>query len=106
MNIYNKAQKNNIDIPTEAEYKKMKENGINLNSYVDYKIEVKNQAKASSGQKDLKDKEKIDILLKSDYTIEEKQAIYENHIKSSKDEQYDILKYAVRLLKHSKAVIM
>lgn len=71
---------------------------ISIETYSDYKNKIydKKQEEIEKGQitkkQDLKSKEKIDILLQSNYTEEEKQAIYENYIKNSKDEQYDILK--------------
>lgn len=97
INIYNKAQNNNIDIPTETEYKKMKKSGINLNNYIDYKIEVKNQTQVKrdrgelTQKQDLKNKDKIQILLDSKYSDKEITAIYENYIKNAKDTQYDII---------------
>lgn len=97
INIYNKAQNNNIDIPTETEYKKMKKSGINLNNYIDYKIEVKNQTQVKrdrgelTQKQDLKNKDKIQILLDSKYSDKEITSIYENYIKNAKDTQYDII---------------
>lgn len=83
IDLYNKTQKNDIDMPTETEYKEIKSTGINLKTYVDYKINTK-------GMK--KDSEKIQTIIDSKYTNKEKQNLYENYIKNSTDEKYDIIK--------------
>ena len=86
INLYNKAQKNDIDMPTADEYKEMKSKNISLNTYINYKTSIKEQlnAKKKSGELDekgqLKDKDKIDVLLNGDYTNTEKKIIYENYI--------------------------
>lgn len=93
---YYKDAKGNWTTLTEEEINKNEK--ISLETYSDFKNKIysKKQEKIEKGQitrnQDLKDNEKIDILLKSSYTKEEKQAIYENYVKSQKDEQYDILK--------------
>ena len=43
--IYNKAQKNDIEMPTQEEYKQMKKSNISLNSYIDLKIKEKEERK-------------------------------------------------------------
>lgn len=95
MNLYNKAQLNDIDIPTQKDYKKMERAGISLENYIDYKVKEKTEEKRKSKEltdtQDLRDKDKIQILLDSNYSIKEIASIYENYIKSSKDTQYDIM---------------
>lgn len=96
--IYNKAQKNNIDMPTGNEYKEMKSNNISLSNYINYKIKVKNlteskrKSKELSDTENLKNADKIQILLDSNYSNKEISAIYANYIKSEKDMEYDIMK--------------
>lgn len=98
MNLYNKAQLNDIDIPTQKDYKKMERAGISLENYIDYKIKIrkktedKRNSKELTDSQDLKDKDKIQILLDSDYSNKEISAIYENYIKNTKDTQYYIVK--------------
>ena len=99
INIYNKAQKNNIDIPTQEEYKQMKKSNISLNNYIDYKIKEKEETKKQrdngtlSKNQSLSNVDKIDILLNSRYSDKEKRGIYENYIKSEKDTEYKIMSY-------------
>lgn len=96
--IYNKAQKNNIDMPTAEEYKEMKSNNISLSNYIDYKIKVKElteskrKSKELSDTENLKNADKIQILLNSNYSDKEISGIYANYIKSEKDTEYDIMK--------------
>ncbi|MCI8760519.1 MAG: hypothetical protein HFJ34_05305 [Clostridia bacterium] len=97
--IYNKAQEKNIDVPKADEYKLMKENGISLNSYVDYNIKIKNKVKEKRDtgeikeEQQLKSKDKIQVLLDSNYSSKEKTAIYENYIRTKpKDNEADIFK--------------
>ncbi|MBR6688807.1 MAG: hypothetical protein IKL68_02190 [Clostridia bacterium] len=96
--LYNKAQKNNIDMPTEDEYKEMKSNNISLSNYIDYKIKVKDlteskrKSKELSDTENLKNADKIQILLDSNYSNKEISGIYANYIKSEKDTEYDIMK--------------
>lgn len=99
MDIYNKAQKNNIDMPTSDEYKELKSSGINLEHYIDYKTKVHNETakqKKSGELKDaqtLSDKDKMKILLNTNYSNKEKKAIYTNAI-NSKDKKIDIISNA------------
>lgn len=97
MKSYDKAQKNNIDIPTEKEYKKMNESGLKFKTYIDYKVTEKNETQKRKKQgrlkenQSLKAKDKIQILLDSTYSNKEIGAIYENYIKAEKDTEYDII---------------
>lgn len=96
--LYNEAQKNNIEIPTKKEYKEMRESGLALKEYIDYTTEVKKQTKAKrqSGElnenQTLKDKDKIQILLDSEYTDEQKTVIYENYILTKTNTTYPLIK--------------
>ena len=97
MNLYNKAQKDNVDMPTEKEYKEMKEANLTLKTYIDYKSKCQQERKnliqkgelKEEGQ--LKDKDQMRLLISSDYSEKEKSAIYQNYI-NSKDSLYDIMK--------------
>lgn len=91
IDMYNTAQKNNIDIPTETEYKNLKQKGINISNYIDYKVNEK-QYKNDKGE--LKDKNKIQILINSNYSNKETKAMYEELIKNANDSKYDILNKA------------
>lgn len=97
MKSYDKAQKNNIDIPTEKEYKKINERGLKFKTYIDYKVTEKNETQKRKKQgrlkenQSLKAKDKIQILLDSTYSNKEIGAIYENYIKAEKDTEYDII---------------
>ena len=98
INIYNKAQQNNIDMPTIDEYKKMKTNNISLNNYMDYKVKIKQleenkrKRKELSETENLKNTDKIQILLDSNYSDKTISGIYANYIRSKKDTEYDIMK--------------
>ena len=82
IDMYNKAQKNNLDIPTQKEYKELKENGININNYMDYKSKTKESKK---------DKDKIQVLINSNYSNNEIKSLYESEIKNKNDVTYDII---------------
>ena len=96
--LYNDAQQNDIEIPTKDEYKKMKDSGLNLEEYIDYSLKVKEitKLKRQKGEltesQGLKDKDKIQILLDSSYSDEQKTAIYENYILSKTNTTYPLLK--------------
>jgi len=85
-----------------SDKEKEKNKEISLNSYADYKNKIYNltEKKTDSGElkenQQLKDKDKIDVLLDSNYSNKEKASIYENYIKSkSKEDEmdlYDIMK--------------
>lgn len=81
MDLYNKANKNNINMPNTEELKKIKEQGITLKTFVDYKINSKGNKKQS---------DKIQALLDSKYSNEEKGSIYKNYI-NKYDNQYEIM---------------
>ncbi len=90
MEIYNKAHKNNIDMPTADEYKNLKKKNINLKDYIDYTVKAKNllQEKKKSGELDenqqLKLKDKCQILLDSNYSDKELKGLYGSYV--SKDD--------------------
>ena len=98
INCYNKAQKNNIDMPTKEEYMEMKESGLSLKTYMNYSVKVKEetekQRKAGTIKEDgsIKDKDKIQIILDSTYTSTERTALYENYVLDSDDKKYPIIK--------------
>lgn len=98
ISLFNEAQKNNIEFPTKQEYKEMRESGLGLKEYIDYTTNVKNETKVKrqkgelSESQGLKDKDKIQILLDSDYTDEQKTAIYENYILTKNNTTYPIIK--------------
>ena len=98
INLYNKAQENDISIPTADEFEKMKKEGISLKNYIDYKVKVKEslEEKINSGElkktQDLSDKDKINILINSNYSSKEKQKLYENYIMNKEDAKYSIIK--------------
>ena len=76
MNLYNSASKNNISMPNTEELKKLKEQGITLKTYVDYKINTKGKKKQS---------DKIQALIDSNYTDNDKSKIYSNYINKEDD---------------------
>lgn len=86
INLYNEAKKREIDMPTQDEGKELIKQGIKIKNYIDYSIkshdETKKQKKngtiKENGQ--LKSKDKINILLNSNYSEKEKKAIYANYI--------------------------
>ena len=98
INCYNKAQKNNIDMPTKEEYIEMKESGLSLKTYMNYSVKVKEetekQRKSGTIKEDgsIKDKDRIQIILDSTYTSTERTALYENYVLDSDDKKYPIIK--------------
>lgn len=99
IDLYNKAQENEIDIPKIDDYKSMKEKGISLNNYIDYNVKVKNETKKKIDSGEIKDKQqlkgkdKIQILLDSNYSNSQKTAIYENYIRTKpKENEADLFK--------------
>lgn len=80
-----------------SDEEKQKIGDLSLDTYSDYKQMVyqKTQEKRNNGEltkkQDLKNKDKIQILLDSKYSDKEITAIYENYIKNAKDTQYDII---------------
>lgn len=81
-----------------SEKEEEKNKNISLKSYADYKDKVYKltKTKQSSGElketQDLKDKDKIQILLDSNYSDKEISAIYENYILGSNDNTYKYMK--------------
>ena len=77
---------------------KDKMGNISLETFSDYKQKLYDEKnkKVSSGElkktQDLKDKDKINILIKSNYSSKEKQELYENYIMSKEDTKYPIIK--------------
>ena len=77
---------------------KEKMGNISLETFSDYKQKLYDEKnnKVASGElkktQDLKDKDKINILLESNYSTKEKQELYENYIMSSEDAKYPIIK--------------
>lgn len=75
-----------------------KTQNISLSTYADYKNRIKaetdRQRKVGDISEDgsLKDKDKIKILIDSNYSNKEKTALYENYILDSKDEKFPIVK--------------
>lgn len=107
MDAFDKAVKYNIDLPTQKEYAQMKQSGLKLDTYIDYKEKLYNaniERKINNLQKvtdegaefdtetkeSLKTKEKIRVLQNANYTNEEKKAIYSNYIDKD-DKTYSIL---------------
>ena len=72
--------------------------GLSVDTYADYKQKVykETQSKRKEGKltktQSLKDKDKLEILLNSNYSSKEKSAIYENYILSSTNTTYPLLK--------------
>lgn len=72
--------------------------GLSVDTYADYKQKVykETQSKRESGKltktQSLKDKDKLEILLNSNYSSKEKSAIYEKYILSSTNTTYPLLK--------------
>lgn len=89
--LYNKTQENNINMPTEKEFKEIKSQGIDLNNYIDYKVKEKTKIQKNKG-KNLTIRDKIQILLDSNYSDKEKSAIYENYILNSNDKSFKAIK--------------
>lgn len=76
---------------------KNKNTNISTETYSEYKQKIYNKKneKISNGElnknQDLKNKDKIQILLDSKYSEKEKKAIYENYIISSSDTEYAVM---------------
>lgn len=100
----NKYYKYNGEWKQLSEEEVEKNQNISLKTYANYKNQIYNetQSKRKSGelteQQSLKTNDKIGILLKSNYSDEEKEAIYENYIKTNSSSDtlstYDIMKSA------------
>lgn len=95
---YYKDGKGKWNILDEEETQK--NSNIPISTYADYKQKVymQIQQKKQSGElkenQDLKDKDKIQILLDSNYPYTEKQSLYENYILDNQDKKYSIIKEA------------
>lgn len=68
-------------------------------AYIQYKIDTK---EATEGSKNLKQNEKIDILLNNGYKDSDIKKIYENQIKSDEDLIYDSLKDSIDIKEYLK----
>jgi len=88
---------NNGEWTNLTDEEKEKNKNISLETYSDYKQKAynKKQEKISNGEikksQDLKQKDKIQILLDSKYSEKEKKSIYENYILSSSDNEYSVI---------------
>lgn len=106
MNLYDKFTTDGIDIPDQKTTDKLIENKINLNTYYNFKKDLKEQ-KLKNEQEfksllpvskekkeestEVTDKQKCHILQNSKYNDEEKQKLYENFV-DSKDAVYNNIK--------------
>lgn len=81
---YSKAKYEVLEIDSE-QYEKLRNTlkSVSTTSYYDYKSKTEDMKK---------DNEKLGVLVNSNYTNKEKQALYENYIKSTTDAKYDIVK--------------
>lgn len=83
---------------TLSEEEQEKNKNVSIETYSNYKQKVyeetDKQRKSGelSGKQQLKDKDKIQILLDSKYSKKEITEIYENYIKSNNDKNYEIMK--------------
>lgn len=111
-NYNNTVQKSNYSKVGDEEYyknssgewtkvsaeEKEKMGNISLETYSDYKqkIYTEKNKKVTSGElkksQDLKDKDKLKILINSNYSSKEKQELYENYILGKDDTKYSIIK--------------
>lgn len=97
-----KAEGENYYKDGKGEWQKLDDDelkgGLSVDTYADYKQKVykETQSKRESGKltktQSLKDKDKLEILLNSNYSSKEKTAIYENYILSSTNTTYPLLK--------------
>lgn len=110
MNLYEKAEKNNIEFPNAEKLKELKENNLELETYIKYKINLKQEGIQKEKQfenqqksmlpiseedriksKSLNNTDKINIIKHKIYTEEEKDKIYINEI-GKDDDVYTSLK--------------
>lgn len=110
MNLYEKAEKNNIEFPNGEKLKELKENNLELETYIKYKINLKQEGIQKEKQfenqqksmlpiseedriksKSLNNTDKINIIKHKIYTEEEKDKIYINEI-GKDDDVYTSLK--------------
>ena len=100
MSNYTKAIENNIDFPDAEEYDKIKNAKLKVDTYLNYKIDVKEKTakkREETGKEDvnLTDSEKIKVLQSSNYSSKEKDALYSNYIMNKSDDkktEYENLK--------------
>lgn len=77
---------------------KEKNKNISLTTYYDYQEKVSQETIKQRKNGDIKEdafikaKDKINILINSNYDTKQKQLIYENYIKDTDDKKYDIIK--------------
>lgn len=96
MKLYNETNNRDMKLPTQKEHEDLKERGITLTNYVDYQTKVHDETKKRKENgtldenKQLKNKDKIEILLNSNYSDNEKEAIYRKSI-NSQDEKVEYL---------------
>ena len=96
INLYDETSKRNMNMPTKEENEQLKKEGISLKNYVDYTIKVHDETKSQkkSGQlkenQQLKNKDKIKIILNSNYSNKEKEAIYKKSI-NSEDKKIELV---------------
>lgn len=94
MKLLEKATKNNMDFPDKDNLKELKQNGLSLKTYIDYKVNYKNASETkknklkhmlpvSEESKNLNLSEKVDLM--KNYTTEEKRIIYSNYISKDDD---------------------
>ena len=83
---YSKAKYDVLKIDSK-EYQKLRNTlkNVSTTSYYDYKFKTEDIKK---------DKDKIGVLVKSNYSNKEKQTLYENYIKSENDLEYSTMKAA------------
>lgn len=84
MKLYDKAVTNGVSMPTADEYDEFNDLGISLKDYVDYSIKVKG--------KDVKNSDKINDLLNSDFSNSNIQKIYEKYLGGDDNYEYGIMK--------------
>lgn len=84
LKLYDKAVTNGISMPTADEYDEFNDLGISLKDYVDYSIKVKG--------KDVKNSDKINDLLNSDFSNSNIQKIYEKYLGGDDNSEYGIMK--------------
>ena len=82
----------------DEKFQKLKNNNVTINDYLEYRSDIINskEKKIASGElteeQDLKNKDKINILLENNYSEKVTSAIYENYILSDSDTEYPIIK--------------
>ena len=98
MNLYREAEKNEISFPNREELQELNDNKLKLSTYMRYQIEVKKATEekkkqilpVSNESKVLSQNDKISLIQKDDYRVEDKRAIYASYI-GKQDATYNIL---------------